>query len=183
MAQEPGRVLVVDDEVEISSLVAEVAGALGFEVAQAASADELRATYPRFDPSLIVLDLVMPDVDGIEVLEYLATQSSKAQILLVSGLDARVLSSAERLGRSQGLRVLGHLQKPFDLREVERILRASVQVEPARSVMPPQRESLGVEALREGIADGQLEVHYQPKATLSPTGVKSIEAVEALVRW
>ncbi len=177
------RLLVVDDELGVSGLIAEIAEGLGFEVAQVHSAEALRAAYRDLAPDVVVLDLVMPGVDGVELLGFLADEGSEAQVLLISGLDTRVLSTSERLGLSHGLRMLGRLQKPIDLGELEELLGSAMPATPRPAAASVRRGSLVVDELREAIAHDQLVVYYQPKATLGPDGVESIDAVEALVRW
>ena len=76
----------------------------------------------RRQPSLILLDLQMPGMDGIEALRYLARQGVTSGILLASGMDQRVLASARQLGESLGLKMLGTLQKPAMLEDIESLL-------------------------------------------------------------
>ena len=86
-----GRLLVIDDEPAICDFVKEVAEESGFEVVIAANFDQFGAAYGSFEPSVIVLDLRMPEVDGIELLRFLAEEKCRAHILLMSGLDQKVL--------------------------------------------------------------------------------------------
>ena len=62
------RLLVVDDDPAICDFVKEVAEENGFDVATAENFDQFSAGYRSFRPSVIVLDLVLPRVDGIELL-------------------------------------------------------------------------------------------------------------------
>ena len=169
----PNRLLVIDDEPGICEFVKEVAEANGFEVAIAQDHQEFQASYRSFKPSLIVLDLMMPEVDGIELLRFLAKEECRAQILLASGLDTRVLSTAKRLGASQGLNMLGTLQKPIILDDLEAPLKKA----------KGEERTITERDLKEGIAAGQLVLYYQPKVKLEPDRSWTIDSVEALVRW
>ena len=62
---------------------------------------------------------MMPEMDGIEVLRLLGEQQCKARIVLMSGMDNRVIETAEKLAHTLGLSVVGHLQKPFPLPELK----------------------------------------------------------------
>lgn len=167
------RLLVVDDDPAICDFVKEVAEENGFDVATAENFDQFSAGYRSFRPSVIVLDLVLPRVDGIELLRFLAKEECRAHILLMSGLDQKVLHTASHLGLTHGLKMMDALQKPILVAELERVLRK------ARGEDQPITER----ALSEAISNGELVLHYQPKVTLSSARPWTIDSVEALVRW
>ena len=109
------RLLVVDDQADILEFIATVAELVGYRVATAQNAERAFALLREFDPSLVILDLQMPDVDGVELIRQLATYGTRAPILISSGMDPRVLASVEQLGLTQGLNMIGTLQKPLAL--------------------------------------------------------------------
>jgi EAL domain-containing protein (putative c-di-GMP-specific phosphodiesterase class I) len=106
-------------------------------------------------------------------LRYLGERGSKAQVLVASGMDQRVLATAQQLGRSQGLNMLGALQKPILLADLEATLRQCM-----RSDAP-----LTPESLTAALEKREIQVHYQPKATRVAPGRWIVEGVEALARW
>lgn len=209
--QGAARLLVVDDEPDVRELIVDVGQSVGFEVADAGSFDEFRAVMGQFDPTLIVLDLNMPETDGVEHLRYLAEQQSRATILLISGFDRRVLESARRLGMSQGLNLGEVLHKPVRVAEMRRRLRPYLVAteedsgDESSGDSPPnlQRtpESSGAGAPRKSDVEIALEnrefvLHYQPKVALSPSKTRDtrralrvgdetwpLAGVEGLVRW
>lgn len=75
---------------------------------------------PRTD--LLILDLTMPDFDGIEVMTTLANFNCRIPIFLVSGWWPETLELAAALGRGIGLYIVGAYEKPFDIAEVSRHL-------------------------------------------------------------
>ena len=164
------RLLVVDDEIDICDFVAAVAEDLGFETAQVTTHEEAKHRYKEFEPTLIVMDLAMPDGDGIELLRFLNAERNQSKILLISGFDKKVLSTAMQLGKEQGLAMIGTLQKPILIDDLEAML--SVQTESTTEVT--------ADDLAKAIEDEQLMAYFQPKLNLS-TGI--IEELEALVRW
>jgi two-component system OmpR family response regulator len=107
------RVLVVDDEPSIVDAVATALGYEGFDVAQARSGREALDRVAQFEPDLIVLDWMLPDIDGIEVGRRLREQGNGAAILFLTAKDA-VENKVEAL-RAGGD---DYVTKPFSLAEV-----------------------------------------------------------------
>src|SRR5215510_3192886 len=120
------RLLVVDDQPDILEFIGQVAEAVGYTVSLAGSATEFHEGLTSFAPSVVILDLQMPDVDGIELIRHLSRQQNRAHILIASGMDSRVLASAEQLGRSLGLNMIGVMQKPIMLADLEGVLQGQL---------------------------------------------------------
>ncbi len=123
-ASAPRRLLVVDDEPGICELIADVAEGVGYEVRMEHDPCEIWTMLASFTPSVIVLDLEMPHMDGVTVLQSLAEEGCNAAILLISGLADGTLSRAERIGRDLGLHVVGSITKPFSVARLEEMLSA-----------------------------------------------------------
>ena len=119
-----GKILVVDDETSIVDAVATALRYEGFEVEEAATGREALSAVARFDPDLIVLDWMLPDIDGIEVGRRLREQGQRNAILFLTAKDA-VENKVEAL-RAGGD---DYVTKPFSLAElvarVQAILRRS----------------------------------------------------------
>jgi CheY-like chemotaxis protein len=79
----------------------------------------------RFHPDFIVLDLFMPDMDGIEVLRLLAKHSCAASILMISNYEGEILDQALKLAEGLGLNLAGSLHKPIQLPRLEAALQAA----------------------------------------------------------
>ena len=114
------RVLVIDDEASFCRFMARLITSLGYEVtttyqAKCAYLDELKET------DIVFIDMVMPEMDGIQVLEVLADYKVKAAIVLMSGADTS-LSKAEAFAKKADLRLIGVLHKPFRMNDVQVIL-------------------------------------------------------------
>lgn len=116
------RVLVIDDEASFCRFMARMITSLGYQVtttcqAKCAYLDELK------EPDIVFIDMVMPEMDGIQVLEVLADYKVKAAIVLMSGADTS-LSKAEAFAKRADLRLTGVLHKPFRLADVQNIFAA-----------------------------------------------------------
>jgi DNA-binding response OmpR family regulator len=116
------RLLVVDDDPNLTTLIRTVAMAQGFEVRVVNEAHAFKAAYSTFAPSVIALDLVMPCMDGFEVMNYLRSHPCEARIILLSGADATCLHMAEEMGSVYGLKIAGVLFKPFRVADLRRLL-------------------------------------------------------------
>lgn len=165
--------LVVDDEPEICAFIGDVAEEMGFDVAVATDADQFWSAYFAVSPDVIVLDLKMPEVDGIELLRVLGHEGCGAHILLASGTDSRILDSARRLGATHGLKMLGVLRKPIAVADLKDMLARTLKRE----------EAIAEQALRQALAEDRIIVHFQPKADLASDRNWRIVACEALARW
>src|ERR1700749_5223526 len=97
------RLLVIDDEPNFSKFVARVAAAQGFEVEVTNCGKDFMAAVPRFQPDLIVLDIVMPDIDGIELIQWLAAQGARRRVIIASGVNPPYADMAQILGNTSGV--------------------------------------------------------------------------------
>ncbi len=118
------RILVVDDEESIAELLAIALRYEGFEVATAADGHDALAQFERFRPHLLVLDVMMPGLDGFEVARRLAERRSRAPIIFLTARD----TTADKI---RGLSLGGddYMTKPFSIEElvarIRTILRRS----------------------------------------------------------
>lgn len=99
------RLLVIDDEPGFCNFVREVAEGVGYDVIVASGADEFRHAYGEKNPAIVVVDMVMPDVDGIELINWLGEQGCTAQVLVMTGYNPQYADAAVVLGNVQGLNV------------------------------------------------------------------------------
>ena len=108
------QLYILDDEPEFLELLSEVAGQAGWAVtAEQDSLKFLRAGVP--ESGVLVLDLLMPGQDGIEIIQALAKADTQLGLILISGFDHRILESARLLAQAKNIAVHATLEKPFDM--------------------------------------------------------------------
>jgi EAL domain-containing protein (putative c-di-GMP-specific phosphodiesterase class I) len=162
--------LVIDDEEDICETIAEIAQAYKFETLSVSNPENVGGVLTSFKPDFIMLDLMMPGTDGVELLRLLAEHVKEARLCLMSGSDARVLNSARRLGSAHGLNVVAAMEKPLDITMLRSLF----------GQMTASSEENATNDIAQAIAAGQFELHYQPVVEIATRRVKG---VEALARW
>ena len=117
------RVIIIDDDPAFGELLTSWVGGLGHDavVKEDSSASH---TYEVRDSDIVFVDLMMPKVSGVQVLEQFARQNVKSAIVLMSSNDQR-LHEAEQLVMKLDLGLLGVLHKPFHLPDVQLLLEAA----------------------------------------------------------
>jgi len=128
MTMERPRLLLIDDEPALAAFVATAAHESGYQASIGVNEADFRAQFASQRPDAVALDLGMPGMDGVELIRFLADEQFAGPVLIISGFDRRVLDSAFRLGEALGLRMVGPLEKPTRLEELEDVLK---EVRPA----------------------------------------------------
>jgi EAL domain-containing protein (putative c-di-GMP-specific phosphodiesterase class I)/ActR/RegA family two-component response regulator len=167
------KLLIMDDDLDISSFFRDVAEGMGFNVRVLNEPKHFFATVTQVQPDVIIMDLQMPNHDGIELLRGLGDRECKAKIFIASGLDGRVLTTAGELGTTLGLSIVGTFCKPIELDALRALLRPHCK----------QDRVFTADELAYAIDAGQLVVHYLPQVSHKGDGRWIMDGVEALVRW
>jgi len=173
------KVLVIDDDPDMGSIIASTAEGLGMECVVTTDATGFfEALIP--DVTLVVLDLLMPETDGIEILRILGHGRCKAGIIVMSGVGKRVIETAEALASALGLSIVGHLTKPFSIVQLEEMLLRN----PTPPVMPANKvdsaKSFEPTEIRRAVEQEEFVLWYQPQIEIKTA---RCIGVEALVRW
>ena len=173
------KILVIDDDRVVGEIVSALANAMGLQC------DVTKSPEDFFDlvtpeTTLILLDLVMPEMDGIEILRLLGEKKCKSRIVLMSGINIRVIETAKKLAQSLGLSVVGHLQKPFPLAKLKEVLGANLTLEAPHAHKEAPQLDFPDEDLYQAFERDEFVLYYQPQINIS-TGV--VTGVEALSRW
>ena len=113
------RVLVVDDEPEIRGLLAEYLQGKGFEALGVASGEEALRQIPEFRPQVVLLDIAMPRMTGMEALRRIKALPLQTAVIMVSGIE-----DMETARQSLALGAADYVTKPVDFQYLDSILEA-----------------------------------------------------------
>jgi len=126
------RVLLLDDDAFMLDLLADMVTSLGpHQVQGETDARRCLAQLATLAPDLLICDLSMPDMDGIEFLRHAAERQFQGSVLLLSGVDSGVLRAAERLAQAHGLRILGACTKPLPAALLAEMLQRAIALRQA----------------------------------------------------
>ncbi|MDY6796235.1 MAG: response regulator [Actinomycetota bacterium] len=114
------KVLIVDDDATIVNLLATILEMDGFQPCKASSGEEAFESIDKEPPDLVLLDIMMPEMDGLEFLSRLRSNPMTEQIPVVI---LTVLSDREDVLEGWLRKADGYVTKPFDPRELEKTLR------------------------------------------------------------
>jgi len=176
------RVLLVDDENLMQTLLTQQLKMLGvktvYNCQRAGEALEILSSQAE-DLDLIIFDLRMPDMDGIEFLRQLIAVNYQGGIALASEEDIRVLRSAENYAKANKLFILGALLKPIEIESLKKILLSAAEGK-VFDYESDAEHFFTREEIEQAILEKELTNYYQPKIHLS-TG--DVVGLEILVRW
>ena len=125
MAAAPKKILIADDEADILEIVTYNLELHGYEVFTAKDGDQALKMAKEVNPDLIILDIMMPEMDGIELAQRCAEISPATKVMFITGFAAVTLKANREAPQAKVL------SKPFHLRdlvlEVERIFGNQTQ--------------------------------------------------------
>ncbi len=179
-------IYIVDDEQQHVDLMTEIISLTGLSATGFTSA-RLFVDHPIANTDIILLDLNMPDMDGIEVMRTLYDRGCMPIYILVSGFDERVLHSAKQFADAKNILVAKKLSKPINTQEFSHYinqLHIETRLQLTKTRAPQQqvtsnKQTLSIEQLKTAIREKQLVLFYQPKLNINS---KKITGFEALVR-
>jgi DNA-binding NtrC family response regulator len=119
------RLLIVDDEPRFAAFVERVAQRLGYDVEVTQHGREFKQAYSRLTPDVVVIDMVMPDIDGNELVLWLVDQDCAADILIITGYHPDYAVNARLLAEFKGLKSVQTLSKPIDVGRLREALAQS----------------------------------------------------------
>jgi EAL domain-containing protein (putative c-di-GMP-specific phosphodiesterase class I) len=171
-------VIVLDDnpiEREILAAMLRASGVRAvLDAGDGAAALALLRSHPA---ALVICDLSMPGMDGIEFIRAAAAQCPTVALFVISGVETKVLATARQLARKAGLNFVGAASKPVTMEQLRHAVAAA-----RVATAPPAALALSfsTEELRGALEQGQIEVVYLPKVGVADG---RLLGVEALARW
>jgi EAL domain-containing protein (putative c-di-GMP-specific phosphodiesterase class I)/CheY-like chemotaxis protein len=131
-------------------------------------------------PALLVVDLEMPNMDGIEMLQALSTENYRPPILIASASPTSLVASIETMCRELGLPILGAFKKPFTHEILNAALQSFERIINERQGTHRDDTEVSPDKLAAALESHEIVPYYQPKVCLK-TG--NVVGVEALARW
>ena len=117
----PGRVLVVDDEPKLRQVLQEFLELHGFAASAVASGEDALAQLDRLAPSVVLLDMMMPGMNGLDALKQIKARRPSTMVIMITGLEEeRVMDEALALGAHD------YITKPFNLEYLETMLLSKI---------------------------------------------------------
>ncbi|MDI3327795.1 MAG: response regulator [Alicyclobacillaceae bacterium] len=116
------KILVVDDQFGIRVLLKELLEQEGYIIFQAANGPGALQIFQDENPDLVILDMKIPGMDGLEILRNIRAMGHDAKVIMMTAYgELDLLREAEQLG------VLAHFTKPFDIEALRRVIRDHLQ--------------------------------------------------------
>lgn len=111
--QNSSRILIVDDQYGIRVLLTEILQTEGYETYQAASGMQALSLVEEKNPSLVLLDMKIPGMDGLEILKRIKKKSQDTKVIIMTAYgELDMIEEAIENG------AITHFPKPFDIDEV-----------------------------------------------------------------
>jgi DNA-binding SARP family transcriptional activator/EAL domain-containing protein (putative c-di-GMP-specific phosphodiesterase class I) len=117
-------------------------------------------------PDVIVCDIDMPEMDGVEFIRHVAERGLASAVVIASGLEGRVLETVRAASQGYGLQVLGAVAKPLTTASLERML-AAYRPSGAEAAAPEEPSSGSVGELVQALRDGTLGIEFEPIVDLA----------------
>jgi len=138
----------------------------------------LRLLGEASPPDVIICDIDMPGMDGVEFIRHVARRGLASAIAIASGLDRHLLETVRAIGEGYGLQVLGAIEKPLTARMLSDLL--STYRPPLATGGGEPELQLSCDEIERGLADGSVATQLEPIADLSQG---SIGAAELIPGW
>lgn len=175
------RLLILDDEEDIGQMIETIARDSGVATRFTTDAEHFFAGVREWLPTDVIIDLMMPDMDGVQVLKRLAEEDPECRVIIISGAGNRILQAAGRSAGEHGLNIHGILPKPFSPAQLRELLDV-----PASLTRYANRKAsrnpllLRGGDIEKGLAEKQFSLVYQPKVDCREG---SLNGFEVLLRW
>ncbi|MFW9103730.1 EAL domain-containing response regulator [Pseudomonas sp. P4795] len=177
----PLSILIVEDhpfqQLYLQNLFSELGD---FDLAFAEEGSAALDCLKRRDFDLVLTDLLMPGMDGVQFIQGLAASGSRPALAIMSVASRRMLTSASLAARNLGVRVIGLISKPVKSHALRTLTDQLGNLRQAIAPRPQAGPKIDRPGILAALDNGQLQAWFQPKKSLANG---RIVAAEALVRW
>lgn len=181
------RLLILDDDPLTGQTIANIAVMAGVDARYVNEPAAFFQQVQDWKPDFIALDLVMPRMDGVQVMVELARLGCHAEIIISSGVGGRVLDAAARSAAEHGLNIGGVLAKPFSPSRLRAMLNREFPPDSPAPAMDDRSapastvaDEISHQDLLHALETEQITLVYQAKINCR-TGL--LAGFEALARW
>jgi len=116
------RVMICDDEPDFRAIVVDVVRGMDMDPVEVCRPEDFAGTYEAGAPDIVVLDIVMPNIDGLELVDWLADAGYRGKLVLVSGYNPNYARAAHTMADLKGISGVTVLQKPVSLADLRAVL-------------------------------------------------------------
>jgi EAL domain-containing protein (putative c-di-GMP-specific phosphodiesterase class I)/AmiR/NasT family two-component response regulator len=135
---------------------------------------------PGASIDIIISDLDMPGMDGLEFMRHVGEAHIPVAIILASALESVLLDSVETMTRAYGVKILGVIQKPITQEKLATLIKLHLPAQVNRNLTRTDVLSFTIEEIVQGIRNDEFEPFFQPKVEFA---TERIKGAEALARW
>ncbi|MGA2675097.1 MAG: EAL domain-containing response regulator [Terracidiphilus sp.] len=178
------RILILDDDASVGQTIQWIAESLGFEAEFVTRPEEFFSKLVEMNPDIITIDLVMPELDGVEIMRLLAERKSRAKIIISSGMGTRVLDAARRSAQEHGLGIAGIISKPISKDALRQLIGEGSECDQPLSAEKESGRGNEFEITKADLQNAldrhEFVLAYQPKIECMSGATAGLEA---LARW
>ena len=116
------KLLIVDDEVDIREFAKRFFSKRGIDVTTASNGEEALIAVEQHKPDLVLLDITMEKMSGVEALKKLRERNNQVKVIMVTGIE-----DEETVKQAKGYDVKGYIHKPLILEELEKVVMAELE--------------------------------------------------------
>lgn len=174
--------LVVEDDDFQRRTVARMLRSLGArEVRESGDGKQALEAMQRPAPAdLVVCDLDMPEMDGMEFIRHLGEANNAVSVIIASAQDRSLLNSVDKMARAYGVRLLGVIEKPVTIEGLENLIKLHQPPKPQSAHASAGAPTFSLEQILHGVREEQFEPFFQPKVAVA---TRKVLGAEALARW
>jgi DNA-binding response OmpR family regulator len=114
--------LIINDESSVAAELERVGKACGFTTTSTATVEAFKKSYIVLQPTIVILDLAVPQADGMEMFRWLQSVGCTATVLIISRFGGRVSEAATLLGEARGLKMGAIITEPLRVEDVRGLL-------------------------------------------------------------